>query len=38
MSGSETAIVAAIVAVFGIFMIVLAWADMHTSGSRPHWD
>jgi hypothetical protein len=37
MSGTETLIVAAITAVFALFMVMLAWADHHTRDSRASW-
>ena len=37
MSGGETLVVVAILAVFGLFMVLLAWADFHTRDSRAHW-
>ncbi len=38
MSGGEALVVGGIIAVFAFFMVALAWGDMHTRGSRGHWE
>jgi hypothetical protein len=38
LSGGETIIIAAIVAAFLFFMIVVAWADAYTRDSRGSWN
>jgi len=38
MTDGETLVVVGIVAVFAVFMLMLAWGDMHTRGSRRNWD
>jgi|GEM_PF-3097361 len=38
MSGGETLVIVGIVAVFAVFMAVLAWTDMRTRDARGHWE